>query len=265
MGDALGPFLTGILLAWMTWRAILMVSFVPGVALGMLIWWMLGESSRRAAAAKHAVPGEAGKEKAPMSVREYLINLWKLIINPHVFILSLINGVRSLTQNGLSTFLPSFFMNVQHLSPLLSGVYMTVIQVAGIIASPFAGQASDRYGRKKVTSSSLFLTSIGVFFLAFLNIPWLFVVFLGVVGFFLYALRPVLFAWTMEIAPQEMGGSAIAIQFSFQSGLAALAPLAGGWIADRWGLMTTFYFLAATVLLSNILVLFVREVKQQHN
>lgn len=35
--DALGPLLTGILLTWMTWRAILMVSFVPGLALGVLI------------------------------------------------------------------------------------------------------------------------------------------------------------------------------------------------------------------------------------
>ena len=265
VGDALGPFLTGILLAWMTWRTILMVSFVPGLGLGVLIWWMLGESSRRAAAeeARQGITGKAKEEKKPMTVREYFFSLWKLIINPHVFILSLINGVRSLTQNGLSTFLPSFLMHVQHLSPWLSGVYMTIVQVAGVVASPFAGQASDKYGRKKVTSSSLLFTSIGIFFLAFLNIPWLFVVFLAVVGFFLYALRPVLFAWTMEVAPKEMGGSAIAIQFSFQSGLAALAPVAGGWIADTWGLMTTFYFLALTVLLSNVLVLFVKEIKQQ--
>ncbi len=262
-GDALGPFLTGILLAWMTWRTILVVSFVPGVALGALIWWMLGEASRRAAAeeAKKAVPGQVKAVKARMSLKEYFASLWQLLINPHVFILSLINGVRSLTQNGLSTFLPSFLMNVQHLTPWLAGIYMTVIQVAGVIAAPLAGQASDRYGRKKVTSSSLLFTSIGVFFLAFLDIPWLFVVFLAVVGFFLYALRPVLFAWTMEVAPPDMGGTAIAIQFSFQSGLAALAPVIGGWIADNWGLMATFYFLAATVLISNVLVIFVKDVK----
>ncbi len=265
IGDALGPFLTGILLAWMTWRAVLMVSFVPGLALGVLIWWMLGESSRRAAAeeARTAANGVKKKKKEPMSLKEYLTGLGKLLLNPHVFILSLINGVRSLTQNGLSTFLPSFFMHVQHLSPWLSGIYMTVIQVAGVVAAPIAGQASDRYGRKKLTSTSLFVTSLAVFLLAFLNIPWLFVVILGTVGFFLYALRPVLIAWTMEVAPKDLGGSAISIQFSFQSALSALAPVAGGWIADRWGLMTTFYFLAATVLLSNMLVLFVKESKQQ--
>jgi hypothetical protein len=39
------------------------------------------------------------------------------------------------------------------------------------------------------------------------------------------------------------------------------APVLGGWIADRWGLMYTFYFLAATVLVSNVLVIFVRDAR----
>ncbi|MFH1489124.1 MAG: MFS transporter, partial [Pseudomonadota bacterium] len=101
--------------------------------------------------------------------------------------------------------------------------------------------------------------SFALFFIAFLNISWLFVAFLGVLGFFLYALRPVLLAWTMETAPKELGGSAIGVQFSFQSGLSALAPVLGGWIADVWGLMVTFYFLAAVLLLSNLLVFFIKE------
>lgn len=260
VGDALGPFVSGILLAWMSWRTILIGSFAPGLAVGLLIWWMLGESSRRAAVAAAKKGGTASKKREkPLSTKEYLRGLGKLLVNPQVFMLSLINGVRSLVQNGLSTFLPSFFMNMLHFSPWLSGVYMTVIQVAGVIAAPVSGQASDRYGRKKVTSTALFITSIAVLLLAFLEIPWLFVVVLGVVGFFLYALRPVLFAWTMEVAPKELGGSAIGIQFSFQSALAAVAPVAGGWIADAWGLMATFYGLAAVALLSNLLVFFVSE------
>ncbi len=49
-------------------------------------------------------------------------------------------------------------------------------------------------------------TSLAIFFFVFLNIPWLFVVFLGVLGFFLYVMRPVLIAWTMEMTPKELGG-----------------------------------------------------------
>ena len=32
-----------------------------------------------------------------------------------------------------------------------------------------------------------------------------------------------------------------------------------GFIADRWGILTAFYFLAGTVLLANLVVLAIRE------
>lgn len=263
IGDALGPFLSGILLVWMSWRHILIDSFIPGLALGLLIWKMLGISSEMSTGSSHEDgKGNKKEETKRLSTGEYLRGLGRLLINPNIFFLSLINGIRSLTQNGLSTFLPSYFMNLMHLSPWLSGIYMTVIQIAGIISAPISGHVSDRHGRKRVVRAALFSTSLAIFFLVFLNISWLFVVFLGVVGFFLYSLRPVLIAWTMEVAPKELGGTAVSVQFSFQSALSALAPVLGGWIADTWGLMYTFYFLGAMLLLSNLFVVFIKESEQ---
>jgi MFS family permease len=260
IGDALGPFLTGILLVWVTWRHILVGSFVPGLVLGVLVWKML--VSQPETSTEPALSGEKGakkKETKGLSIGQYMKGLGRLLINPNILLLSLINGIRTLTQNGLSTFLPSYFINLLHLSPWLSGIYLTIIQVAGIVAAPISGHLSDRHGRKKVVRTALISTSLGIFFLVFVNIQWLFIVFLGVIGFFLYSLRPVLIAWTMEVAPKELGGTAVSVQFSFQSALAALAPVLGGWIADKWGLIYTFYFLAATVLLSNLFVIFIRE------
>ena len=260
IGDALGPFLSGLLLAWVTWRQILVGSSMAGVVMGLFTWWLLcawDRQSENGPRDTSSGPGRAEKKRQPAG--EYLRKFVKLLANPDIFFLSLVNGIRALTQNGLSTFLPSFFMNILNLSPWLSGVYMTIIQVAGIIASPISGHLSDQYGRKKVVTVALSATSLAVFFLAFINITWLFVPFLGIVGFFLYSLRPVLLAWTMETAPRDLGGSAVGVQFSFQSALSALSPVLGGWIADVWGIMVTFYFLAAMMLLSNLLMVFIRE------
>ncbi|MFB3887303.1 MAG: MFS transporter [Thermodesulfobacteriota bacterium] len=260
IGDALGPFLTGILLVWVTWRHILVGSFIPGLVLGVLVWKMLvSQPETSAEASQGAEKASKKKEEKRLSVGQYMRGLGRLLINPNIFLLSFINGIRTLTQNGLSTFLPSYFINLLHFSPWLSGVYLTIIQIAGIVAAPIAGRLSDRHGRKRVVRMALVSTSLGIFFLVFVNIQWLFIVFLGVIGFFLYSLRPVLIAWTMEVAPKELGGTAVSIQFSFQSALAALAPVLGGWIADKWGLIYTFYFLAATVLVSNVFVIFIRE------
>jgi MFS family permease len=260
IGDALGPFLSGIFLAWVTWRQILVGSCVPGLGMSLLIVWLLG-GLRKSSVSEEGNPAseKQPKGKKKLSTGEYFRDLSNLLVNPSIFFLSLVNGVRSLTQNGLSTFLPSFFMHSLMLSPWLSGVYMTIIQVAGIIAAPISGRLSDQYGRKRIVTAALLSTSVAIFLLAFLNIPWLFVVFLAIMGFFLYSLRPVLIAWAMEVAPKELGGSVVGIQFTFQSALSSIAPVLGGWIADRWGLMVTFYFLGAVLLLSNLLVVFVKD------
>jgi len=259
IGDALGPFLSGVLLTWITWRHILMGSSMGGLLMGLFIWRLLGTAGGKDERGPEAAPMPSPVERERQAVGQYLRGLARLVLNPDIFLLSLVNGVRSLIQNGLSTFLPSYFMNLLNLSPWLSGVYMTVLQIAGIVAAPVSGHLSDQFGRRKVVTAALFSTSLAVFLLAFLSIPWLFVVFLGVLGFFLYSLRPVLMAWTMETAPKKLGGSAVGVQFSFQSGLSALSPVLGGWIADNWGLVSTFYFLAATLLLSNLLVYFIKE------
>jgi sugar phosphate permease len=82
-----------------------------------------------------------------------------------------------------------------------------------------------------------------------------FVVFIAVLGFFLYAIRPVLQAWLLETTPKNMGGSSIGILFGAQSLGASVAPLLGGVIADRWGLFATFYFLAGTIVCANLFIL----------
>jgi FSR family fosmidomycin resistance protein-like MFS transporter len=259
IGDALGPLLCGIALAWLSWRQILVIGSVPGLLLFFLTVWLLGKVMKEDKAGLPS-PGEGAKQTGErrISFTQYAREVARLFTNRGILALSLVNGIRALTQNGLSTFLPSFLMTLLHLSPWVSGIYMTVLQVSGIIASPVAGHASDRYGRRKVVRASLLSMSVGILLLVLLNLPWLFIVFLGIVGFSLYAVRPVLLAWSMELAPHKFEGTVISMQFSFQAALSAVAPVVGGWIADRWGLIYTFYFLAAMVLLSNGLVLFVK-------
>ena len=259
IGDALGPFMSGTLLAWFTWRYILQGISIPGFGMAVLIWWLLRtpQSESLRLPEKDGSGNQTMRKQRP-TVREYFKGLGRLLIDPNILLLSLISGVRTLTQSGLHSFLPSFFMNLLQFSPWLSGIFMTIIQVTGIIAGPISGSMSDRHGPRRVVTAALFSTSLAIFLLAFLNIPWLFVVFLGAMGFFLYSLTPVLIAWIMEVAPKELEGSVVGLQFSLQAAFGALAPALGGWIADQWGLLYTFYFLGAVLLLSNLLVAFVK-------
>ena len=82
-----------------------------------------------------------------------------------------------------------------------------------------------------------------------------FIVFIAVLGFFLYAIRPVMQAWLLETTPKNMGGTSIGILFGAQAAGSSIAPLLGGMIADRWGLISTFWFLAATIVIANFFIL----------
>jgi MFS family permease len=51
-----------------------------------------------------------------------------------------------------------------------------------------------------------------------------------------------------------MGGSSIGILFAVQAAGSAISPLIGGILADKYGLMSTFYFLAGTIVVANLFI-----------
>jgi MFS transporter, FSR family, fosmidomycin resistance protein len=81
--------------------------------------------------------------------------------------------------------------------------------------------------------------------------------------FFVYAVRPVIWAWVLDLSPRELAGSKVSFFSGSQSLLSSLSPLICGFIADRWGILKAFYFLAGTVLLANLVVLAIREPQRQ--
>jgi len=60
----------------------------------------------------------------------------------------------------------------------------------------------------------------------------------------------------LETTPKNMGGSSIGILFGAQALGAAVGPFVAGMVADRYGIGTVFYFLAATIVFANVFVVF---------
>jgi predicted MFS family arabinose efflux permease len=82
------------------------------------------------------------------------------------------------------------------------------------------------------------------------------VFFIAFLGFFLFSIRAVLQAWLLDATPPNMGGSAIGMLFAVQSLGSAMGPITCGIIADRYGLMATFYFLVCTIIVANLFIFF---------
>jgi MFS family permease len=248
IGESLAPLLVGVLLLFLSWRNVLFVNLIPGIVIAFILWkFLFGKLESHA-------PSKPG-----LDAREYFSGMKKMAQNPSILLLVLVAGMRSMTQQGLHTFLPIYLTHDLGLSSALAGLYLSITQTAGMIGTPIAGSISDRSGRKRVLTAGLFSTSIVLFVLAYFRMTWLFITALAFLGFFLYAVRPVIWAWVLDLGPKELGGSMVSFFSGSQSLLSSLSPVICGFIADRWGILTAFYFLAGTVLIANLVVLAVRE------
>jgi MFS family permease len=154
------------------------------------------------------------------------------------------------------TFLPIFLATQMGYSPVWIGACMASLQVAGFAAAPIAGHLSDTMGRRQIVMSSMMTSGVVLLFMAIAgNSPW-FVFFIAILGFFLFAIRAVLQAWLLDATPPNMGGSSIGMLFAIQAIGSASGPFISGLLADRFGLMAVFYFLAGTIVVANMFIFF---------
>jgi MFS family permease len=252
IGESIAPLLVGVLLLNLSWRSVLFLNLIPGMVIALVLWkFLFGKLETRASLQKG------------LSIVEYFAGMKTLARNPSLLLLVLVAGMRSMTQQGLHTFLPIYLTHSLGLSSAIAGLYLSVTQTAGMIGTPIAGTISDRSGRKRVLTAGLASTSVMLVILAYFQLTWLFITALALVGFCLYAIRPVIWAWVLDLGPKELGGSMVSFFSASQSLLSSLSPLICGYIADRWGILTAFYFLAGTILLANFIVLAIPEAQKR--
>jgi MFS family permease len=114
-------------------------------------------------------------------------------------------------------------------------------------------------GRRLIVLLGLGGTTLVTLSLPLISDVYVFIAMVGVLGFVLFAVRPVIHSWMMDLTPPKMGGSATSLLFGVQAGLSASVPIIGGLIADQWGLPIVFYILAVFGLLASIMTFFLPD------
>ncbi len=244
LGDTLAPLAAGSLLAVLSWQGTAAAGSVPVVFVALLIAVLLLRKDNRTGAAT----------RSPMALSEYLLGLKRIVRDRMVLGLCLMAGFRSMAQNGLLVFLPLFLIDELHTGPIWMGVAMMAMQMGGLVAAPVAGAWSDRIGRRPVVLSGLTVATVVIATITLIQNDVALVATISVLGFALFAVRPVVHSWMMDLVPASLSGSATSLLFGTQALLSAAVPPIGGLIADAYGLSAVFYLLAGTMLVANFLV-----------
>ena len=253
LGDALAPLTAGILLVSFSWQGAAITNSIPiFVIAAILLFYLLPNDEQHA----------AGRQRG-MKFHEYAAGIFTVIKERAVLGLCLMTGLRAMAQTGLLAFLPLYLANVMKMGPFWMGVTLMGMQVGGMIATPIAGILSDRIGRRPVVVAGLSGTTILIFALTFVTSDVLYIIGVSVLGLSLYAVRPVVQSWMLDLTPANLGGSATSLMFGMQSGLAVVMPIIGGVLADQYGLKSVFYFIAGAMLAANLVAIMLSNVSHE--
>jgi len=249
LGDAIAPLVVGAMLTIFSWRDVVVMNVIPGLVASAVLLLSLGRIDDQ----RHL---DAEQAAARFDAVNAVLAVRTLFSNRTVLMLSLGSAVRAMTAMTLLTFLPVFLSDDLHYSPAWVGGCLFALQAAGFAAAPIAGHLSDRMGRRSIIMSSMMMSGVVLLFMAVAGRSPAFVLLVAFLGFFLFAIRAVLQAWLLDATPARMGGTSIGIMFGAQAMGAAIGPLIGGVLADHYGIIATFYFLAATIVAANMFIFF---------
>ena len=249
VGDAVAPLVIGLLLQSYNWRSVVFMNVIPGIVVALIILAYVGHIQK-----SDFRVGLSKVHPAALSGMQRLRTLAVLVRNRALVTLAIGAALRSMTQGALLTFLPLYLARVMGYSSLWIGACMFALQAAGFVAAPIAGHLSDTVGRRQIIISSMSMTGVVIIFMALAGGTSWFVLLVALLGFFLFAVRAVLQAWLLDATPAGMGGSAIGLLFGTQAIGQALGPISAGVVADHYGIVAAFYFLAGTIILANLMV-----------
>jgi MFS family permease len=249
-GDAIAPFVTGLLLGVLTWNDIISIYAVAPLFFTFLVFWAFKDLGRS---------GE--QEETKIDLRTQLAQSSRLLSNPSLLLITLVAGLRGMAFVAYIPFLALYLVDGQGLNELSRGVYLTLLVVVGVLSTPVMGYLSDRLGRKIVLIPGMVFLGILTAVLPF-GQGIILLLILAMLGTFLFSDQPILTAAALDIVGEGVAASTLGFLSFSRFVLSASSPIIAGFLYNL-NMQFTFYYIAALFGVAAIILLFIRLPKLQ--
>ncbi len=240
VGEVLGPLLAGALLQVILWPRLLQYSFFPAVLATVVLWLALrGLKGPRGAA----------------SVKQYFSAAAPLLRNSRVMAVVALCGTISMGDYAVGTFLPIYLREHLEFSTFKVGLYVSLLQVVGIVVHPLLGLISDRFNRKAVLVPELAIFGSLCVALAFADPGIQLLLTIVAIGAVTFAYLPILVATAIDLSPPGVHGTTVGLVYSGSMAIGAFGAVFGGLIADHISIESTFVFAGITIVASGLVLL----------
>ncbi|HBF01023.1 MAG TPA: MFS transporter [Dehalococcoidia bacterium] len=224
IGDAGGPFVTGLLLYLLGWQKIL--SFYGVIAIGFAFVFLFSVSK---------VWQLRESKKDQMNYTHHIGTVYRALKQPVIWGISIVKGLRGMSLVALLTILPLYFYDELSMGPSARGLHIGLLIVIGIITKPLAGYLSDRFGRKQVLIPGLIWSSLIALSLVIFSQGIFLAISIVLLGVFLYPDQPIITAATLDIAGENISSSILGVTATIGLAMSAMSPIIAGVIYQNFG------------------------------
>ena len=241
-GGILGPLFGGLLATWFGQRMSFVIAGVlMFIATAAVIFWV--HEGNTASPTKRTHIGQDLKFAFQSK------NLLKLLMLLVVFQLS-VNMIQPLMTLHIADLSGTFEGAV-----LSSGFVLSIIGIAGIVASPLWGRVGESRGYRNILVFCLFASGLVAATQFFVGHLWVFTLIQCIYGFFLAGVMPSINTLVVRCTPDEFRGRSFGLTTSANQIGGMLGPLIGGALGSLLSIHWIFVTVGAILLAAGAAVL----------
>ena len=233
LAAVLAPLSIGVLLAFVGWREVLLISVIPATIMGLVFLRV----------AKHVPPPtQSSLSRIDASA------LWLVWMQPAGLALIVMICTYSMAMIALLSMTPLFLQSVHGLTSTMTGIAFSLMLLFGALLQPFVGKLSDRIGRRPVFVTGNVIATAAAASIALTSGPATAIVAMVVTATALVGIRSVVLASAVDYS-NKREATTLGFTFAVMDGVGALGAVSAGALGN-FDLHYAFMLVACLCLLA---------------